>query len=197
MDTEALQLMTVDQLMSLGSEAHIEVIDGEVVEMSPVGGLHHVVAGNIHDILKFYVKQNDLGFVFMDGLLYLLHKIDEGIKGARVPDVSYIRKENIPKDWQLEKPFPGAPDLAVEVMSPNDSANATLKRVRDYLDAGTEDVWVVYPEQKEVHQYQGRLPTVANLYQNDDRIAAENLFPGLEIITASFFVLPDWMKSLE
>lgn len=191
MDTEAIQLMTVDQLMALGSEAHIEVIDGEVVEMSPVGGLHHIVAGNIHRTLA---SCTDLGILFVHGLLHLLDWVNDGVKRARVPDVSYIRKENIPKNWQLEKPFPGVPDLAVEVMSPNDNANALLKRVRDYLDAGTEEVWVVYPDQKEVHQHQGRLPTVANLYQNDDRIAAENLFPGLEIITASFFVLPDWMK---
>ena len=131
----------------------------------------------------------------MDGVLFLLHKKGSGIKGARVPDVSFVRKENFPKDWNIEEPIPGAPNLAVEIMSPNDSAVETLKRVRDYLRAGTEQVWVVYPSQKEVHQYRrNESPETALLYTGGDAIDTGSLFPGLEITTSAFFVLPEWFN---
>ena len=77
-------------------------------------------------------------------------------------------------------------------MSPNDSATDLLKRVRDYLNAGTEQVWVIYSDLKEVHQYQQNAPAVANLYKDDDPIDAESLFPGLKLITSAFFILPEW-----
>jgi hypothetical protein len=78
----AQRLYTEDELLALGSDARIEVIDGEVMEMSPVGGRPHFVGGNIYDPLKAHVRAGDLGYVFMDGLLFLLRKEGRGIKGA-------------------------------------------------------------------------------------------------------------------
>jgi Uma2 family endonuclease len=69
--------------------------------------------------------------------------------------VSFIRLENIPADWDLEKPHPGVPDLAVEVVSPGDSAEDVQAKVRTYLDKGAQQVWVLYPKTKEIHQFIG------------------------------------------
>ena len=65
--TAESKAVTLDDLMALGSDARVEVINGEVVEMAPVGGLHHIVGGNINYLLKTYVDEHKLGIVFMDG----------------------------------------------------------------------------------------------------------------------------------
>ena len=193
MDIARTALLTEDDLMRLGADARVEIIDGEVVEMSPVGMLHHFIAGNIYDLLKPFVIRNALGYVFMDGLICLLDKEPGGgLRGAQVPDVCFIRKGHILKDFDISRPFPGSPDLAVEVMSPDDTGEEVLKKVRKYLEKGTEQVWVVYPQQEEVHQYLASSPDVLPIYRAKDAVLeAETLFPGLKLTVGDFFILPD------
>lgn len=183
------KLLTVDDLMALGEDAMIEVIDGEIVEMNPVGMLHHLVAGNIYRIIDGHVVKHKLGYVFMDGLLYLLFKEGKGIKGAQVPDVSFVSHADMLTGWDIEKPFPGSPTLAVEVVSPGDDADDLLKRVRNYLKAGTSQVWVVYPQSKEVHQYL-RGEESFRAYVDDATMHVESLFPDLTISLSAIFDVP-------
>ena len=145
--------VTEATLLALPSDARVEVINGEIVEVSPVGGMHYFICGNIHDILKAYAKQHATGYVFMDGLIFYLRLEGDRLTQARVPDVSFVATTAIPTDWNIDRPFPGAPTLAVEVFSPNDDEEELLAKTREYLRAGTEQVWLVYPSQKEVHQY--------------------------------------------
>jgi Uma2 family endonuclease len=184
------RLYTEDELMALGSDARIEVIDGEIVQMSPVGGRHHFIGGNIYDTLQDFVKPNALGYVFMDGLLFLLRKEGSGIKGAQVPDVAFVRETEFPADWNIDKPFPGAPTLAVEVMSPDDKTEEVLTHVRRYLEAGTEQVWVVYPKEQELHQYVRRLPEQVRVYRDEDMLDGGDLLPGFELKMQDVFTLP-------
>ena len=70
-----------------------------------------------------------------------------------VPDVSYLRKEDLRADRDINLPLPGVPTLAVEIFSPGDEADDLLSKVRTYLAAGTLEVWVIYPKPRELHQY--------------------------------------------
>lgn len=185
--------VTEEALMALPSDAHVEVVNGEIVEMSPVGGTHHFICGNIHDIIKSYARQHQFGYVFMDGLIFYLGREGHRLTQARVPDVSFVAKQHIPADWILERPFPGAPTLAVEVFSPNDDEEELLAKTREYLNAGTEQVWLVYPRQKEVHQYK-RGQSIIQTYSGDTAIDAGDLFPGLTLPLADVFALPDLRK---
>ena len=142
MEATQIKLITEEALMAMGSDTRIEIIDGEVIEVSPVGILHHIITGNIFRILDYFVVTNKLGIVFMDGLLCLLEKQGRGIKGAQVPDVCYVRKGRIPKGFNLSRPFPGAPDLAVEVLSPTDDEKDVAVKIANYLAANTV-VWLV------------------------------------------------------
>ncbi len=184
------RLHTVEELLALGSEARIEVIEGEIVEMSPVGGLHHFIAGNIYDELRSFTRKHNLGFVFMDGLLYLLHKEDKGIRGAQVPDVSFIRGVDIIATWQMEQPYPGAPTLAVEVMSPDDRIEEVLLRVRRYLHAGSDQVWLVFPREKELHQYFRESRAQVQVYQIDDVLDGGALLPDFTLRMRDVFAVP-------
>ncbi len=187
--------VTLDELMALGPDVWVEVINGEIVEMSPSGGLHHVIAGNVFRILDSYVQAKGIGTIFMDGLIYLMHYDHKGLKDALVPDVSFIRKESFPDDWDVNLPFPGTPDLAVEVISPSEGAADVTAKVRKYLDRGTTQVWVVYPDSQEVYQYRrDSKPEMVRVYRGAEEIDAESLFPGIKLVTSDLFALPDWVK---
>jgi Uma2 family endonuclease len=187
---EREKLITEAELMALDEDARVEVIDGTIIEMSPNGILHLFVGGNIYDVLKPFVTNNGLGYVFSDGLLCILDSTQRGIKGAQVPDVCFIRKGRIPADFDLSRPFQGAPDLAVEVVSPGDDGNLLLKRVRKYLEFGTEQVWVIYPEERELHQYR-RGSDMIQVYKDAGQVDAEALFPGLVLTLEAIFKLPE------
>ena len=188
------RLVTVDEYMRLAERHYrVEVVDGElriedVEDMHPVGGTHVIVISNIYDLIKPFVKHHELGLFLTDGLAYLLDETAEGLKGSRVPDVSFIRQEAIVRDWDVDRPYPGHPTLAIEVVSPSEGADDILAKVDDFLEYGTEQVWVVYPGQQELHQYfnDGRL----RRYRDDALIDAAALFPGLTIRLSDLFVLP-------
>ena len=186
--------VTLEDLMKLG-DARVEVINGVVVEMAPVGGLHQVINGNIYDPLKTFVNEHELGALFMDGLLYLMNEDSRHLRGSFAPDLSFIRRENIPADWNLTLPFPGVPDFAVEVMSPSDTAEDIQTKVRTYLDKGTEQVWVIYPSTREVYQYRREQQTV-RIYSGSEQIDTESLFPGLPLTLDTIFKLPPWAEKL-
>lgn len=188
------KVVTLDDLMRLPADARVEIVDGEIVEMAAVGLLHHFVGGNVHRLLDGHVFANDVGAVFFDGLIYLLHQKRTHLRGARVPDISFVRKGNIPSGWDITKPHPGAPDLAIEIMSPDDSAEEVAKRVNDYLRAGTEQVWVVYADLKVVYQYRHDAPNTISIFQADQVIDCEPLIPALKLKVADFFILPTWVE---
>lgn len=181
--------VSLDALMALGSDARVEVIDGEIVYMSPVGIRHQFISGNLFNLWHPFVIQNKLGFVFFDGLIYLLHQRGKRLKGSLVPDVSFVAKANFSKDWDIDRPFPGAPTIAVEISSPNDEPENLLKRVRMYLDAGTEAVWAVYPETREVHIYTA--DGAIQRYFDDMTIDMGGFMPGLTIPLPAIFALPE------
>lgn len=186
--------ITVEEYTRLAAHHYrVEVVDGalriEDSDMHPVGGTHVLVIGNIYDLIKPYVKQHQLGLFLTDGLAYLLNQSAEGLKGSRVPDLSFIRQESIARDWDIDRPYPGHPDLAIEVVSPSESADDILEKVDDFLEFGTAQVWVVYPGQRELHQYfaDGRVQR----YRGNELVVADGLFPGLNLRVSDLFVLPD------
>ncbi|MBC8100945.1 MAG: Uma2 family endonuclease [Armatimonadetes bacterium] len=171
-----------------------EILNEELVEMPGAGGLHHVIAGNVYRLLDAYVRLMQLGVVFFDGLLYLMYSNEKHLKHAFIPDVSFIKRENIPAEWQLEKPHPGVPDLAVEVISPGDDAEAVQAKVRVYLEKGTQEVWLVYPKTHTLHQYTSSALDRVQIYSGVQPIDTSALFPGLDALTPdALFTLPDWM----
>lgn|SRR5574341_155028 len=185
------RLMTVDELMAQGSDARVEVVEGEVIPLAAAGVLHHIVEMNVLRVVDDYASKLKSGLVFTDGLLFVLSAEGEGVREARVPDVAFVRKEAIPAEWDIEKPFPGPPTLAVEVISPGDSMEDVLEKVEDYLEAGSEQVWLLFPRRKEMHQYRQDAPGTVRVYGGDDVIDVESLFPGLAIRVSAFFEMPE------
>lgn len=190
--TNEITGITVDDLMQLDEDRWFEVVDGQLVEtdMAAAGFLHIHVIINIYELLKPHVRKNRLGRVFPDGLTYNLYVDEQGkVYASRIPDVSFVRRENLPVNFDLKRPFPGAPDLAVEVVSPSESADTLRQKIRDYLRYGTEQVWVAYSGEKEVFVYQGKTARDVQIYGETDTFEAPTLFPGLQIKVAEIFTL--------
>lgn len=184
------KLLTEAELMALGGDTRVEVLDGEVIRMSPNGMQHQFIAVNILRLLDAYLLTHDLGYVFADSTFYLLDASARGVKGAQVPGVSFVRKGRFPAGFDLRRPFPGAPDLAVEVVSPGDEVAVLLDRVRRYLAHGTDQVWVVYPDQGELHQYRRDDPSVIT-WQRGQTLDAGALLPGFAVPLEAVFTLPE------
>lgn len=192
MEAEKL-ILSLNDLLAMGEDARVEIIEWELTPMVAAGGVHQIIAMNIIRVLDGYVSSRDLGQILPDGMTYLMNSQTVGLRNSFVPDVSFISNENVPEEWDAEKPHPGTPNLAVEIISPGDNADDVQRKLRTYLDEGTEQIWLVYPRSQEIHQYINGTPEQVKLYKGNMSIDAEALFPGLEGLTLeAIFKLPKW-----
>jgi Uma2 family endonuclease len=107
---------------------------------------------------------------------------------VRKPDVSFIRFGRLPGEEVPQGHIPIAPDLAVEVISPNDLAYDIDERVADYLGAGTRLVWVVNPVQRTVliYRHDGSIAGV----REGGELSGEDVVPGFRCPVHSLFITP-------
>ena len=140
----AAGLMTAEELAALPDDGyhHYELVRGELVSMAPSVALPSVVSGTAAIVIGSYVLRHKLGIIgTAEGGFVLSTEPDT----VRAPDVWFVRTERVPAGRIPQTFWPGAPDLAVEVLSPSDRFADVLQKAQDYLDAGTRLVWVIDP----------------------------------------------------
>lgn len=137
------RVITAEDLLRLPDDGlRHELIDGELRAMAPAGGEHGDAAGSIHGHLSRFVYDHPVARVLAAETGFLLRRAPDRV---RAPDVAVLSSERIPVDGLPAGYIPGAPDLAVEVVSPGDRATEVLEKVDEWLSAGAHLVWVVYP----------------------------------------------------
>jgi Uma2 family endonuclease len=133
-----------------GGDRRCELVDGEVIEMSPVSPAHGDVDSELTSILRPFVRERGLGRHYLNTGFYLRRNPDL----VRAPDGAFVSTERLTAcPPPAEGYWEAGPDLAIEIVSPNDTADDLNDRIRDYLDAGVRMVWVLYPRRKQVHLY--------------------------------------------
>ncbi|MEM6393306.1 MAG: Uma2 family endonuclease [Planctomycetota bacterium] len=138
-----------------------ELVRGELRIMSPAGDWHGFVALNFAATIRQHVKTHDLGRVYAAETGFIIEKEPDTL---RAPDVAFITKARLEP---LQHGFlNGAPDLAVEVVSPSDTTAEVESKTQMWLDCGTHEVWVAYPKTKSVLIH-GREPEPIILGPND------------------------------
>jgi Uma2 family endonuclease len=181
MSAVAENLMTAEEFEKL-PDTHMrrELVRGKVTETMPIGGIHGNVAGNIYTALRLWAKQDSRGFVAFE----VGYRLERNPDTTRGPDVSYVRAERIPASGIPEGYWNFAPDLAVEVVSPSETAQAVRDKVHDFLTAGTPLVWVAYPRTREVvaHTADG----LARTFGAEDVLESEVL-PGFHVVVSELF----------
>ena len=147
-------LITADELLQMKDDGfRYELSRGELIKMSPAGHHHGRIALNLTTPLDQFVRANQLGSVYAAGTVF---KLAEGPDVVRAPDAAFIRRERVEEMGQTEGFWPGAPDLAAEVVSPGDTYAEVQDKIADWLDAGTRLVVVVNPSTQTVDLYRSR-----------------------------------------
>lgn len=144
------EVMTAEDLLALPEDGYrYELVEGEIIRMSPPSGEHGSLAGRFVHFLYVHEDSPRPGHILVETGFILTRDPDT----VRSPDVSYIRRDRVSRE-QLQRGFiPGAPDLAVEIMSPSDTVAETLAKVQAYLAAGTLLVVVLEPRTQSVSVY--------------------------------------------
>lgn len=140
-------LLTVDQFAQLPDDGNrMELDRGELVSMPPPKPRHNRTAKRIFLELLRAANEAKSGDVFTEMAFRL------GSDTVRVPDVSFVTAEQA-RTIRPDEYIEGAPLLAVEVVSPSETAEDLEQKVEQYLAAGSRLVWVVYPRSERVYVY--------------------------------------------
>ena len=169
-------------LAAVPNPESFEVVEGELLER--VMSLEStVIAACVATELRFWTKAHPVARVFASEGQYQCFEQRPG--QIRKPDVSVILRGKLPEGPLPEGFVRIVPDLVVEVVSPNDTAEQIVARLDDFRTAGTPLVWVVYPKQRRVYVH-----SVAGIRELSatDEIDAEPVLPGFRAKVADFFV---------
>ena len=132
-----------------------ELVGGGLVVMAPAGGRHGQVAHTLALFIGVHVRNRNLGRVFAAETGFVLRRHPDTV---RAPDVAFVARERLGAEEAPAGFLEMAPDLAVEVVSPGDSAAAVRGKVRDWLEAGARLVWVVCPRTRSVGVHRAGRP---------------------------------------
>ena len=144
--------------------------------MSPAGGRHGQVSGRLVILLGSHVREHGLGVVLESSTGFRLPGRKPGQKDVRSPDASFVASGRLPDDKAPLGFIELAPDLAVEVLSPDDRRREVLEKVGEFLDAGTRLVWVIDPEKRNAAVY--RSLTDVRQVGADEDLHGEDVVPG-------------------
>ena len=177
--------LTAEDLWRLGEgDVRRELVNGEVVETAPVGGMHGRITGRIFRRLIEHAERHDGGEVLVGDVGFVLN-LPHDPERVRAPDVAFVSSHRLPEGQVPEKFLAGPPDLAAEVLSPTDNPLEIQQKVRDYLDAGARLVWVIAPQAKTATVY--RADGSARLLREHEHLEGEDVLPGLAISLAELF----------
>ena len=174
------QTVTAQQLFEMPDQERFELVQGELVPMSPPGFDHGCIVLDVAAVLREFVQAGKLGLVAVEAGFCVSHDPDT----VRSPDVAFVRAERIPPGG-VRAFFQGAPDLAIEVISPSDRASEVISKAQDWLQSGCTVVWVIDPETKTVTVYSNGPQTL--FLSASDTLTCDELLPGFRLSIAQMF----------
>jgi Uma2 family endonuclease len=194
------RLLTAEEFYDLYAGQDFELVRGRVVEARsglpisgwytqtaealglPVAGeamtnpIHGLLQSRLSALLENYLAGSPVGKVVANTGFILKRNPDI----TRAPDVAFVTTERIGTNPIPERGFwEVAPDLAVEIVSPDDRADAAYEKVQEYLRAGVRLVWVIYPRQRKLHRF--RPVEVGSLAPDANTLSGEDVLPGFEL----------------
>ena len=182
--TATPKLMTADELLRLPDDGQRhELIAGELRTMSPTGEEHGGIVANLTASLVPYVRAHRLGRVVTGEPGFQLAAAPDTV---RAPDVAFIRRERAQATGKLTGFRPGAPDLAIEVISPSDLYTDVEDKVAMWFQYGAHMVIVVNPRHQTVTVY--RSPTQMHRLTAADTLTGEDVVPGWTMPVHEIFV---------
>jgi Uma2 family endonuclease len=173
---------TPEDLLTIPDGDHYELVDGELVEKD-MGTEASWIAGQVYNRLENFNKEAGLGWVVPAEASYQCFPVDR--TRVRRPDASFIPYGRLPGERIPKGHVQVAPDLVVEVVSPNDLFSEVLVKVEEYLGAGVRLVWVVDPETRSITILRAD-ESVARLHDQDE-LDGEDVLPGFRCRVGDLF----------
>ena len=178
------QLMTAEELLKLPrGKSRYELVKGELRTVPPAGFEHGAVIINLSLPLGQHVKANELGIVCAAETGF---KIASDPDTVRAPDIAFVRQARITPTGIPKGYWPGAPDLAVEVVSPGDTIYEVDEKVEEWLAAGATAVWVINPKRRTVTIYRPQTKPIT-LVENEE-LDGQDAVPGFRCRVAEIFI---------
>jgi Uma2 family endonuclease len=187
MSTAAARRLTPDDLLRLPDDGKVyELVDGELKE-KPVSKESSRIGVRFARFLDVFCDMHNAGWVYGPDNGFRCFPDDPG--RVRKPDVAFVSVARMPVETYEDEGFcTTAPDLVVEVVSPNDLASEVEGKRDEWLAAGVRAVWIVHPETRTVHTH-----TSAGGYtflREADTLTAPDLLPGFAVPVADLFRRP-------
>jgi Uma2 family endonuclease len=171
------RLMTADELLRIPDDGYrYELVRGKLKKMSPAGEEHGNITAEILAQLRTFVRECKLGRAYGSDAGFLIFRDPDTV---REPDVSFVRADRV---VPTPKYFPGPPDLAIEVVSPNDTYSEVRAKKDDYLRAGVQAVVIVDPATRAV-----TIHRPAGVEEVQGTLIVEDVVPGWMLLLSDIF----------
>lgn len=166
----------------MGDHGRCELIDGRIVRTSPTNHRHGRVEYRVAKALGEFVGSRHLGEVMTGEVGIYTRRNPDRVRGA---DVIFLSKETYARQPAESAFLQVAPELVVEILSPEDRAVNVNQKLREYFTIGVKLVWLVDPEARAVSTY--RSVTDVREFREADYLGGDDVLPGLELQVASLF----------
>jgi Uma2 family endonuclease len=174
------------EFMALPDDGHrYELVNGVLVDMGNSGAKHGYVCSTLMILLGSYVRLQKLGAMFDSSTAF---KMKSGNK--RAPDISFVARERLQGLEDLPDGFlEGAPDLAVEILSPGNTTEEIHTKIVEYFENGARLIWVVHPNEHNEHYVlvyrSSKEPD--RLLKSTDSLDGEDIVSGFSLPIAELF----------
>jgi Uma2 family endonuclease len=178
-----IQPVTADELFLMQDDGfRYDLVKGELRKMSPAGGEHGAIIMRLGGALAHYVEENELGEVFAAETGFKLASNPDTVLG---PDLAFVSNEKIPPTGIPVGYWQGAPDLAVEVISPGNTRREIEEKIEEYLTTGVQLVWIITPKRRTVTVHRANVEPVT--LKESDALNGEEILPGFKYEIAKLF----------
>jgi Uma2 family endonuclease len=169
-------LMTGEELFRRPDLGPCELVNGRIVPLPPTGADHGFVESRLTRRLSAYAEDTGRGEVMSgEAGIYIRRNPDT----VRAPDAAFISNERLA---QRKSPsfLDVAPELVVEVLSPDDRWSEVTEKIEDYFEAGVARVWIVDSKTRKLHAY--RSPTESEQFGEGQTLTDEEILPGFRLV---------------
>lgn len=174
--------ITFDEFLSISESPDMELVDGVMVEQMAAQLDHEKLFGWLLGILSSYVRHKGLGIV-----LGSRTAVEISAFGGRLPDILFVRQEHM--DIVRQKAVYGAPDLVIEIVSPNDRPSDIIALETDYRSIAVPEIWFIDPSKRRIRALRKRPDGYAEEALTTGMLRSE-VIPGLELEVEWLFTDP-------
>jgi Uma2 family endonuclease len=174
--------VTADELLNMPGDQRRELVRGELRMMAPAGFDHGAIIHNFQMLLGRHVAEHRLGVVVGAETGFHLARDPDTVRGA---DVAFVKAQRIPSTGRPTSYWDGAPDLAVEVLSPTDTVEQIEEKVDDYINAGCPMILVLNPKRRTGTVYRPSCNPL--ILRENDCFDAQDIIPGFRCALRDIF----------